>query len=159
MSTPLIAVPAGPASQAGSVITAGDWFPEIDCNRFRDEFRLGDVVTHDRLQGALRGAMVTVLGELTDWTAQAILDGHANLAAVRPDPEIDGEAAIVHAFRRAVQFHAAAELAELHRDLSATAEGSARADTQLLSAADYRRLATHAVRDVKGVTRTSVELI
>lgn len=159
MPTPLVAVPAGPASAPGTVVTAGDFYPDIDCNRIRDELRLGDVVTHDRLVGAVRGALVTVLRELADWTAQAILDGHASLAAVRPVPEIDGEAAIVHAFRRAVQFHAAAELAELHRDVSTTAEGSSRADTQMLTAAEYRRMATHAVRDILAQTRTDVELI
>lgn len=159
MSSPLVAVPQAPASQEGSVVSAGDWFPAIDCNQVRAELRLGEVVTHARLMGALRGGMLTVLRELTDWTATQILAGFDDLGSVRPEPQIDGEPAIELAFRRAVQFHAAAELAELHRDLSATVDGQARADSQILSAADYRRMATHALRDVLGTTRTAVELI
>jgi hypothetical protein len=78
---------------------------------------------------------------------------------VAPAAQIDGVSRLEECFRRAVRFYAAAELAEIHRDITATAEGSARADAQLLSADDYRRLATAAVRDILGKTRVTAELI
>lgn len=153
------AVPPAPQSPANSVVSAGDWWPEIDCNEARDVLRLGDIVTHDRLVNALRGALVTVLGELREWKAAQLAAGFAALAEVAPDDEIDGLTLLEVQFTRAVLFAAAAELADQYRAITATQEANARADAQSLTADDYRRMSTHAVRDILGVTRTSVELI
>ena len=62
-------------------------------------------------------------------------------------------------FLRAVRFAAAAELSELHRDMAATTHGNMRAEDDMLTAADYRRLCTQAIRDLIGTTRCTVELI
>lgn len=154
-----VAVPPTPQSQEDSVVSAGDWWGEIDCNEMRDALRLGDIVSHARLVGAIRGGIITVTGELREWKAAQIAAGHAGLADVDPEDEIDGMTRLELLFRRAVQFHAAAELAELHRDSTATTELLNRNETEIQTAADYRRLALHAVRDILGTTRTAVELI
>lgn len=159
MSSPFVAVPAAPASPDGSVVTAGLFYPEVDCNQIRDELPFGDSVTHSRLVAAVRGALATVVQELTSYAATALVDGFGTLAETRPEPQIDGVPAIELAFLRAVKFYAGSELAETHRSLSATADGQARADAQIMTAADYRRMGIQAVRDILGQPRIDVELI
>lgn len=154
----LVAVPPAPQSPASAFVRGDGWYPDIDCNAARDVLRLGDVVTHARLVAALSGAMLAIGGELRAWRAARIAEGKTSLAAVSAET-VDDLPALEVLYTRAVRFTAAAELAELHRAVSATSDGAARADSQLLSAADYRRLATHAVRDILGTTRTAVELI
>lgn len=155
----LIAMPPRPASPANSVVPGDGWYPDIDCNDLRDVLRLGETVTHPRLRGAIEGAQVTVEGELADWRKEQEREGAADLAAVEPDRKSGGIHRLTLIYTRAVRFHAAAELAETHRDLTATQDGQARADTEATTAEEYLRRATHAVRDILGVTRTTVELI
>lgn len=154
-----IAVPRSPASPANSIVEGDGWYPDIDCNAMRDALRLGEMVTHARLSGAIEGAQVTVEGELADWRTGWERAGAANLEAVEPDRKSGGIHRLTLIYTRAVRFHAAAELSETHRDLTATQDGQARAETEATTAEEYLRRATHAVRDILGVTRTVVELI
>lgn len=152
-------VPPSPASPEASVVEADDWYPAIDCNAMRAALALGTVVTHERLKAAVEGALVAVTGDLADWRAVQEEAGAASLDQVAADAVINGVNRHVLLFTRAVRFAAAAELAELHRDLSATADGANRAEGQLLTAADYQRLRIGAIRDLIGVPRVAVELI
>lgn len=149
----LIALPPEPASPIGSTVAADGWFPDVDLNDMRDKLRVGKVVTHGRLTFAVEGALVTVQTELDAWKAAQVAAGADSLAAVPKG------AMLTVLFRRAVYFTAAAELAETYRDISATDDGDARAEEFVPVAADYRRMATHAIRDMIGTTRTAVELI
>lgn len=155
----LIAVPPAPQSPANALVSADGWYPDICCNAMRDALRLGDIVTHPRLVEAIRSGLLTVTGELRDWRKAQDLAGFQSLADVAPDEIIDGETRLELLFTRAVRFYAGAELAELHRDSTATNEALTRADADLKTAADYRRMATWAIRDILGTTRTAVELI
>lgn len=155
----LVAIPPPPQSPPGSHVSAGDWWPQVDCQAVRAALRLGDVVTHDRLVAAIEGALITVTGELREWKAQQTAAGHAALADVEDDEQINGATRMEALFQRAVRFCAGAELLEGHRDAAATNELLNRADAEIQTAADYRRLATHAIRDMIGTTRTTVELI
>ncbi|MDR7101474.1 head completion/stabilization protein [Croceicoccus sp. BE223] len=150
----LIANPPAPASPADSTVPADGWFPAISCNDMRDKIRVGKVVTHGRLTFAIEGALVTVMNELAAWQAAHVAAGAGDLAAIGAQA---GKMEVL--FRRAVYCTAAAELAETYRDISATDDGDARADEFVPVAADYRRMATHAIRDMIGTTRTAVELI
>lgn len=153
------AVPPAPQSPAGSVVSAGSWWPEISLNELRDVLRLGDVVPHSRLLNAARGAVAMVLDELAAWKAAREAEGATDLLAVPCDIQIDGETKFTVQFVRAVQFAAGAEIADLYRAVTATNEANTRADAQALTADDYRRMSTHAIRDILGETRTTVELI
>ena len=154
-----VSIPPSPASPANSVVEGDGWYPDIDCNAFRDVLRIGSMATHERVVGAIEGAIVTVEGELAKWRAAHETKGAASLAEVEPDRKTAGQHRLTLIYTRAVRFHAAAELAETHRDLTATQDGQARADTEATTAEEYLRRATHAVRDILGVTRTAVELI
>lgn len=154
-----VALPASPTSPKSSVVAGDGWYPDIDCNAMRDALRITDQVTHARLVGAIEGGLLTVEGELAWWRATKESEGFAALAEVDPERTIGGEHRLTVLYTRAVRFHAGAELAELHRDLSATTDGQTRAEPQLLTAEDYRKHATAAIRDILGVPRTTVELI
>lgn len=146
-------------SPPGSVMPGDGWWPDIDCNAMRDALRLGTVVTHARLLGALEGGLLTVEGELAEWRAAREAEGCTSLDAVEPARTIGGKPRAVVLYTRAVRCAAAAELAETHRDVTATTHGQARADDEKLTAADYRRMVTEAIRDILGTTRVAVELI
>lgn len=154
-----VALPASPVSPENSVVPGDGWYPEIDVNAMRDALRITDQITHARIVGAIEGGLLTVEGELAFWRATQESEGFADLAAVDPDSMIGGEHRLTLLYTRAVRFHAAAELAELHRDLSATTDGASRAEPQLLTAEDYRKHATAAIRDILGTPRVTVELI
>ena len=87
-----------------------------------------------------------------------VLDGIEEMSQV-PGLQLDGESIYAHHWRRAVYNFAMAELAETHRDVSATSDGAARAEEKALTADDYRRDALHAVRDILGTPRINAELI
>lgn len=154
-----VALPASPTSPEYSVVPGDGWYPDIDCNAMRDALRITDQVTHQRLVGAIEGGLLTVEGELAYWRATKEAEGCQALADVDPDRITGSEHRLTLLYTRAVRFHSAAELAELHRDLSATTEGQARAEPQLLTAEDYRKLATQAIRDILRTPRVAVELI
>ncbi|MBA4355341.1 MAG: hypothetical protein C0409_11675 [Novosphingobium sp.] len=154
-----VTLPPSPTSPDGSKVAGDGWYPDIACNALRDVLRIPDVVTHQRLIGAIEGGLLTVEGELAFWRATQESAGFATLAAVEPLRMIGAEHRLTLLYTRAVRFSAAAELAELHRDLSATTDGQTRAEPQMLTAEDYRKLATQAVRDILAVPRVAVELI
>jgi hypothetical protein len=138
---------------------AGDAFwPAISIADFRDGFAVASAVTDVRVRDALRGGMLLVRRELRDWKAAHVLAGAAQLEDI-DDEELDGERAAVLLYRRAACSTAAADLAETHHEISATADGRDRIAEQATAADELRRAATHAIRDILGVTRTTVELI
>jgi hypothetical protein len=116
------------------------------------------VVTHARLLGA-RGRFADGGRRTGEWRAAREAEGCASLAEVEPARTIGGKPRAVVLYTRAVRCAAAAELAETHRDVTATTHGQARADDEKLTAADYRRMVTEAIRDLLGTTRVAVELI
>lgn len=159
MASPLIAAPPAPQSPVRSVVRADGWWPDIDCNAMRDALRLGDVVTHARLVAEVEAALVAVDGELAAWRSLREAEGFAALADIEPARTVGDQTRLELLFTRAVRFTAGAALAELYRDAAATTEALDRADAELQTAADYRRQATWAIRDILGVTRTAVELL
>lgn len=54
---------------------------------------------------------------------------------------------------------AAADLLETHGDVTATKDGLATSEIRCETAADHRRNGIHALRDIIGKPRTTVELI
>ncbi len=153
------ALPPEPASPENSTVAGDGWWPDIDCNAIRDALRITTQVTQARLVAAIAGGLISIGRELESWRIGCELDGATSLGEVKPEQTIAGEHRLTLLFTRAVRFAAAAELAELHRDLTATQDGQARADTQATTAEEYNRLATLAVRDILQVPRTTVELI
>lgn len=150
--TGLIASPAPPPTPPGALIEADGWFPAINLSQMRAALRLGDgAVTDARLTQAVEGGIIAALRDLADWRLTFAGQGLPDLAAVAPLARVNGRSMAVILWERAVQFLAAAELADLHRDLSATNDGRDRAEQQDLLADDYRRLAMNALADLKSI--------
>lgn len=154
-----IATPPAPHSPAGAVVEADGWFPSIDINAMRDAMRLKGDVPHPRLVAAIEGGIITVLNDLAEWKARMVAAGCASLGEVEPERTIAGRTRHQALFNRAVRFAAAAELADLARDASATAEAVPRLENEPVVAEDMRRLSISAIRDMLGVGRVDVELI
>lgn len=160
-----VSTPPAPASPEGSAVTADGWFPDTDVNSLRDTIRIGEgVVTNPRLVAAIEGAILTAFRALGTWRSAHAAAGVAALADV-PCDQINGRPAAVLIWERIIRNYAAAEIADLHRDVSATDLGNQRADSERLTADDYRRLGHAAVADMLSigadlpVSRNRVELI
>ncbi|MBH9536936.1 head completion/stabilization protein [Novosphingopyxis sp. YJ-S2-01] len=150
---------SSPATDPGNDFVAGDGFwPDLSIAAARDALRLDGHVSEVRLRDALRAGIIAARKDLRSWSLAFRAIGIATLADVDAE-KVDGEPITVLLYRRAVLSFAAADLAETHHDISATADGKDRAEDRVLSADEHRRNATHAIRDLLGVTRTAVELI
>lgn len=150
--------PTPPDACAEDLVDGGDFYPPVEISKFRDAMRVDQAVTPTRVRDALRAGIMTVRVELASWAELQRAAGFPTLDAVDCD-EVDFEPVYVLAYRRAVFSFAAAELTETHNAIAATKEGADRIELQNLSADDHRRNGIHAVRDILGVGRTSVELI
>lgn len=151
--TPLPDPPADP----DRVIPLG-WFPDIDPAAIRKEHRLRENVTAERLRTALIAAIITVGNDVEKWQAAQTAAGFDSLAAI-PALEIDGESRLVHCYRRAVALYAKAEIIERYRDIDISATGERKAEDLDGAIDELRRDALHAVRDLLGKGRTTVDLI
>jgi len=158
--TDLISTPPAPVSPEGSKVTTGAWWPDIDVNKVRDTVNLGGTtIAHDRVVSAIVAAVIEVTGELADWQAEQVAADKSDLVQVDPDRQVNDEPLLVQLFVRAVTMHAAAELADRHQDLTATREGTDRAEARMNMADDFRRSAVRAIRAMTGATGTMVDLV
>ena len=153
-----VAQPGGTIDPSEDIVAGDAFWPGLSLTEFRATTRMSYAVDETRLRDAVRGGMLNVRGQLRVWKAGHVLLG-ANTLADIDDETVDGESALELLYARAVFFYAAADLIESHAPVSATNEGRERIDDDLPSADHCRRTATHAVRDILGVTRTAVELI
>lgn len=148
---------AGGTATTFTVTNDGFW-PDIDANALRDSLRLDGAVSDARLEVAAVNAILSVNRELAAYRAAQEAAGHASAAAV-PGEQVAGETLLIHRYRRAVYCTAGAELAERYRSFDATAAGNQRADELTPSIDEYRRDARWAISDIRGLTRSTVELI
>lgn len=134
-----------------AVVVADGWFPDVKLADVRAAVRLGDgVVTTARLIAAIEGAMLSAFRALAQWRAARILAGAATFDQVT-DLQIGGRSQAVVLWHRIIRNYAAAELADLHADISATGDGFDRAEDKRLTSDDYRRLAYAAVADLLSI--------
>lgn len=144
--------PPAPAS-----VTNDGFFPNIDLQRLRSAVRLDGTVTPDRLRKAVIEAVISVNDELATWKARQQLAGVITLDQM--EPRIDGEAIQLHRYLTAIYSLVKADLNEKFRNFDATRSGVDEADKLLEMVEDERRAARWAIRDLLGVSRTTVELI
>ncbi|HEY0626678.1 MAG TPA: head completion/stabilization protein [Allosphingosinicella sp.] len=150
-------VPPSPAEDATPIVNDG-WFPDVNPALLKQQARIHDSVTAPRLEEAVLAAIITVNNDLAAYKAEKQAAGHATLAAV-PSLELNGESRLQILYRRAIASLVKAELIEKYRDFDQT--GAGQRDTGELdqSIGALRRDATHAIRDILGRGRTTVELL
>lgn len=134
------------------------FFPDIEPAAVREAARIPTSITPARLRAAILGAIMTVFYDLEAFAARSIADGHATLAAV-PAPQLDGQSVQLLRYHRAVTLYTKAELIERYRDFDTTAAGGSQADELTPTIGELRRDALHAVRDILGKPRTTIDLI
>ncbi len=143
---------------APAIIVNDGWFPDIDPAMFKEQQRIRDGVTPARMREALIAAILTVRRDLNAWAAGHRAAGAASLDAIEAD-RIDNTSALVLLYRRAVFTAAKAEVVERYRDVDTTGAGQRKAEDLEPSVGELRRDSLHAIRDMLGVGRTTIELI
>ncbi|MBX9860633.1 MAG: head completion/stabilization protein [Sphingomonas sp.] len=156
--TGFVAAPPAAAAPVADAIAGDGWWPALSIAVFREATRLGTMVTDLRAREALLGAAITVGDALAAWRAGHEAAGVEELKDV-PGRAIGGETRATVLWRRAVYATAAADLAETHNDISATDQGRKTSDARATSAADHRRNAIVAIRDLLGASRARVALL
>ena len=139
-------------------LTNDGFWPDIDANHLRERQRIGGNVSNARLEEATVAAMISVNRELRPLKLRYMAQGAETLKDV-PAEQIQNESELVHTYRRAIYSTASAEVAERYRTYSATNTGAAKGEEEEQSADDYRRDARFAIRDLLGISRTTVELL
>lgn len=112
-------------------------------------------VTTMRLVFALTEAVLRVNTDLKAWREKAQAEGVTTLAEV-PDEE---PGRLLHLYKRAVFERAKGDLMERYINFSATGDGQKRAEPQDPAINDHYRNSLWALRDIRGVNRTLVEMI
>jgi len=151
---PSLVPPPEPASSA-AVVNDG-WFPDIAPDDLRKSVRIRDAVTSDQLTDAIVRAMLWANPQL-----EALKEANlaaANLAAV-PSSTINGNSRLVILYGMAIAATVKADLVERQRDVDLTGAGQRKVEDIEPAIPDLRRDALHAIRDMLGVGRTTVELI
>lgn len=144
--------------EAETPIVNDGFFPDIDPAAVREAARIPTSVTPARLRAAILGAILSVAYDLSAFRERSSADGHASLAAM-PAPQLDGQSVQLIRYNRAVALYAKAELIERHRDFDTTSAGGSQADELTPTIGELRRDALHAVRDILGKSRTTIDLI
>lgn len=151
-------ITALPDAEPEAPIVNDGFFPNIDPAAVREAARIPTSITPARLRAAILGAIMTVEIDLRAFAARALADGYATLAAL-PAPLLDGQSVQLIRYNRAVALYAKAELIERHRDFDTTSAGGNQADELTPTIGELRRDALHAVRDILGKSRTTIDLI
>jgi len=148
--TGLVAPPPN-ADPDDALITADGWYPDVALLGLRLALRIGDgAVTTERLTVAVEGAIVSAMRALSAWRAARETEGATELSWVT-DLEINGQNYAELLWLRIVRNLAAAEIGDLHRDITATDQGLDRAEEKAETADDYRRLAWTAIADLRSI--------
>lgn len=163
--TNLVSTPAISVTDPESTIPIDGWFPDISLGNIRKTIRMGEgIVSHERLRAAVEGAVITSLIALGEWRAAHILAGSAALDDIDTIMIGDRTRAVI-LWERAIRYYTAAEIADNHRDITATEEGNIRSDEENITADEYRRQAHNAIADLLSIgadiptARNAVELI
>lgn len=151
-------IPAPPVTPAEPEIESGPFWPIINPAKIREEHRIDGTATAPRLRAALYEAIAETNHALRAWRIAHQELGTNALASVAAD-KIAGESILIQKYRRAVGCYAKAILLERHRDYDATAEGEKTGEPREDQIGDNKRDWHHAIADITGRTRSTVELI
>jgi hypothetical protein len=150
-------VPSTPADEETD-ITNTPFFPAISPADCRLVIRLEQNITAERLRAALVNAIMHINTTLDSWKNEQIAGGFSTLDDIEAE-EIDGTSINLQHYKRAVYFHAKAELIDQYLDADVTASGVQRAEEKGETADDYRRGSILAIRSILGRPQSTVELI
>lgn len=139
-------------------ITNAPFFPDVSVESFRDAMRVDGTVTDERCGHALEAAVFDANSSLKEWVQRQTESGITEISGA---PALPWQPENYHQklYLRAVYCLAKADLIERYRDYDTTGTGHKQADALAPADDDYRRGAAWALSDIKGIRRTTVELI
>ncbi|WP_186148316.1 head completion/stabilization protein [Burkholderia gladioli] len=146
-----------PPTPADDVIENNGFYPDVLIATLRAGTKLDGTVTHERIRAAAVDAMRSTNAELVEWQAKNAA-GYGSLAAV-PADKIGGESVLVSLYLRAVYNLVHADLTERYRDFDATKSGGQEAERLEETICTARRNARWALNDLRGIPRSTIELI
>ena len=147
-----------PVPVAEDDISSSAFWPTVSIKAAREAMRLTGTGTAERLRFAIINAIASVNSDLADWRQRQQTAGVDTLADV-PAEQIDDVSIHVTRYLTAVHSLAEANLRERYRDYDTTADGDKYADKVEKPIDDLRRDARWAIRDILGISRSTVELI
>jgi len=148
--------PDTPADAA--TIENDGWFPDIDLNDLRLAMKLDGTATFERLRLSAIDAIATVNADLGKWQAAQTAAGFADLASV-PAPKLAGTSIQVQRYTRAVYHLTHADITERYRGYDSTKSGGQKAEDLEETICTSRRNARWAMNDIRGIARSTIELI
>ncbi|NBI45440.1 head completion/stabilization protein [Burkholderia sp. ISTR5] len=148
--------PAPPTPEADTIENNG-FYPNVSIAALRAGTRLDGTVTFERIRAATVDAMRSVNAELVAWRASNAA-GYDTLAAV-PADKIGGDSVLVSLYLRAVYNLAHADVTERYRDFDSTKSGGQDAERLEETICTARRNARWALNDLRGIPRSTIELI
>ncbi|MBF5003356.1 head completion/stabilization protein [Diaphorobacter caeni] len=155
-----------PLKQDEGVVGNDGFFPDIDCERLRDDSRIETTVTPPRLREAIEAAMWAINAELRDWRELQESQGYATLGDVPATIIGTGselESTRVKQYRHAIKWHVLAETAEVARDMATLPQGAGK-EARVTSGVEVRvsgflKRLRWAIADVQSRSRVIAELI
>jgi hypothetical protein len=149
-----------PTTETGdtTTISSGPFWPVIDVDQLRQAMRIDGTVTDHRLNHAAINAVSEVNADLNYWRKEREAEGVTTLADVTAE-SINDTSVNLHHYRRAVYALTQANLVERYRSFDATAKGNQEADELTPQITELYRDARWAIRNILGITHTTVELI
>lgn len=153
-----VATGGATAATEPDTIDNNAFWPDLDVAEFRDGMRVDSLATPPRVVVALDAALMDVNTQLLGYQLEQQAAGYDTADEVPRRPgQRTGD--LIRLYTRAVWNLAKADLIDRYRDYDATNDGHDRADALEHTANDHRRAAAWAISDIKGVRRTTVELI
>ncbi|MGS1048450.1 head completion/stabilization protein [Burkholderia glumae] len=148
---------AAPPTPEADTIENNGFFPDVSIAALRAGTKLDGTVNFDRIRAAAVDAMRSVNGELMTWRAEKAA-GYDKLAVI-PADRIGGDSVLVSLYLRAVYNLAHADVTERYRDFDATKSGGQEAERLEETICTARRNARWALNDLRGIPRSTIELI
>lgn len=148
---------ASQSAGTGEIVNAA-FYPTIALAELRAVARIDGTVPDERLIEAATVAMSAVNTDLAAYQADREAEGIATLAAV-PAAELGGRSRLVRLYQRAIYAMTKADLLERYRDFDAANSGRSREEDLDKPAAEQRRNARLAIREILGIPRVTAELI
>ncbi len=145
-------------SPADATIQSSHFWPAIHLEKLREVMRLDGNVTPPRLEHAAINAVAAVNQELRNWRQEREAEGYEKLADV-PAEQINDESTYLQWYARAVYCFSRANLIERMRDYDTTKAGADSTDPLEQTVIALRRDARFAIRDILGVTHSTVALL
>ena len=151
----------GPAAPpARDNLANSPWWPSVSFTAYRAASRIDRTASDEQALVALTEALGSVNAQLAGWLSlRKSADSAVTCLSDLVAPEHQAIDYYEERYLRAVHSTADALLAERYRDFDSTADGDRRSDAMEGRIDAYRRDAQHAIADITGVRRRTVELL